>query len=112
MDILEEIKKILSELLDIETEEIEPQSDVIRDLGAESIDLLELAVELNSSFKIEVADDEVFLKKLRLYLTEAQETGADAVTCLREKFPFLTQERIEEMTISWLFLHQAMPDQD
>lgn len=97
MDIFGEIKEILTELLDIEPEEIEPESYVIRDLGAESIDLLELAVELNASFKIEIADDEVFLKKLRLYLTEVQETGADTVAYLGEKFPFLTRDRIKEI---------------
>ena len=97
MNMLEEIKEILTELLDIEGREITPETYLIRELGAESIDLLELAVALSAKFKIEVDDDEVFLKDFRLYVTEANQQAKDTVQCLTEIFPQLTNSREKEI---------------
>ncbi|CAN2041278.1 acyl carrier protein [Candidatus Magnetomoraceae bacterium gMMP-15] len=82
MDILKKLKTILTELLDIEDKEIKPETYIITDLGAESIDLLELAVEINSTFDIEVKDDEIFLTKLRQYLAEAKENAREVSSYL------------------------------
>ena len=54
MAVLEKISEVLTELLDIDPEAIGPQSYLVRDLGVESIDFLELAVALNSRFGIDV----------------------------------------------------------
>ena len=97
MNILEEITKILAEILDIENHNISSETYLIRELGAESIDLLELAVALNSRFKINVNDDEIFLRKLRQYITEAEQQDKDILQYLAEKLPFLMQKRLEEM---------------
>ncbi len=97
MDIFGNIKKILVELLDIKEEKITPETYIIRELGAESIDFLELAVALNSRFKIEIDDDKIFLEKLRLYLSEAEQENKDAISYLAEKFPFLSVERIKDI---------------
>ncbi len=97
MSIFEKIRDIIADLLDIEEDEITLESYLIRDLGAESIDLLELAVALNSTFNIEINDDEIFLKTLRLYLTEAKEKKEDTSSYLAVRFPFLEKKRIEEI---------------
>ena len=97
MDIFGEIKKILTEILDIEDMAITENTYVIRELGAESIDLLELAVALNSRFNVDIKDDEIFLRRLRLYITEAKEHGKDIVRYLMHKFPFRAESRVEEI---------------
>ncbi|MCX5844821.1 MAG: phosphopantetheine-binding protein [Deltaproteobacteria bacterium] len=97
MDTFAEIKKILVELLDLEDREISPETYLIQELGAESIDLLELAVTINSRFKITVKDDEVFLTRFRLYLTEAEQQGKDIAPYVAKKYPFLTHDRIAEI---------------
>jgi len=97
MNIVEKITEILSEILDIENHNISPETYVIRELGAESIDLLELAVALNSEFKIDVNDDEIFLRKLRQYITEAGQQDKDILQYLTEKLSFLMQKRLEEI---------------
>ena len=97
MEILHKIQEILAEILDIENQEITPETYVIRELDAESIDLLELAVALNSKFNIEVKDDELFLRTFRFYMTEAEEQGSDTVQYLVGKFTFLTKKRVEEI---------------
>ena len=97
MDILEEIKKILVEILDIENHIITPETYLIRKLGAESIDLLELAVAINSRFNIDVNDDEIFLRKLRQYITEAEQQNKNILRYLAKNLPFLSRKRLEEI---------------
>jgi acyl carrier protein len=97
MDILEEIKKILAEILDIENHIITPETYLIRELGAESIDLLELAVAINSGFNIDVNDDEIFLRKLRDYITEAEQQNKNILQYLAKNLPFLSRKRLEEI---------------
>jgi acyl carrier protein len=60
MDIFTEIKKILMEILDLEGQSVTPESLLMQELGAESIDLLELAAALNARFKIEVREEDIF----------------------------------------------------
>ena len=59
---LEEIKDLIIPQLDVEREEITLESKFVEDLGADSLDLMELA----SSFeeKYEVAIDKEELKKI------------------------------------------------
>ena len=97
MDILEEITEILAEILDIENHNISPETYLIRELGAESIDLLELAVVINSGFNIDVNDDEIFLRKLRQYVTEAKQQNNDLLRYLVERLPFLSRKRLENI---------------
>ena len=97
MDTLTELKKILSELLDIEDHEITQETYLVRELGAESIDMMELAVLMDSTFNINVDDNEVFLTRLRPYILEAEKQGKEVPRFLKEKLPFLTEERIKEL---------------
>jgi acyl carrier protein len=91
------INEILSDIMDIDEAEITPESYVIRDLGAESIDLLELAVVLNDQFDTEVNEDAIFLRTLRRHLDEAGEKGEEPVKILKEKYSFLPDNRIDEI---------------
>ncbi len=95
MTVKEEIREILTELLDIEPDEIGPQSYLVRDLGVESIDFLELAVALNGRFGVDVHDDTGFLRNLRLHLSEASEGKMDAKTYLKEVYPYLADDRLD-----------------
>jgi acyl carrier protein len=97
MDTLGEIKKIIMELLDLEDDPITPDTYLIKELGAESIDLLELAVAINSRFKIAVKDEDIFLTRFRHYLTEATQKGMDNAPYIAGKYPHLTNGRIAEI---------------
>jgi acyl carrier protein len=85
------------ELLDVEAEEIRAQSYLVRDLGVESIDFLELAVALNQRFHIEVHDDTVFLRNLRLHLSKASQGNADDLEYLKGAYGFLAEQRLREI---------------
>ena len=97
MNLFLEICEILLELLDIQGQEIKPETYLIRDLGAESIDLLELSVAINNTFKINVIDDDIFLIKLRDIIFESKGKVITKVDYLSLKFPFLTKTRINEI---------------
>ena len=99
MAVIEEITEILSELLDVNAEDISPQTYLVRDLGVESIDFLELAVAMNERFRIEVHDDTVFLRNLRLHLTEASEGRIEAQDHLKSVYPHLCGARLETILI-------------
>jgi acyl carrier protein len=97
MDVFHRIKNVIMEILDVEEDRITPETYLIRELEAESIDLLELAVSLNTIFKKEIIDDDIFLRKLRSYIEEAAERGQDKSLYLTEKYPFLGGVRIREV---------------
>jgi len=96
-DVLEKIRAILERILDLDGNEISAETYIIRDLGAESIDLLELAVELNQGFGINVQDDQIFLWRLRYYLVDASKNDADKHSYLAGKYPYLDSLRIAEI---------------
>ena len=54
MNVLEKVTGTLADILDIEAHTIHSETYLIRELEAESIDLLELAVTLNSELQIEI----------------------------------------------------------
>lgn len=68
MNIEKSLKNIIADILDINPLDIDDDTYLIRDLNMESIDLLELGVALNTTFKIDVDEDVAFLKDLRFNL--------------------------------------------
>jgi len=97
MTVFEKIQATLADILDVDAESIGTETYLIRDLDVESIDLLELAVSLSSEFNIDVNDDEVFLKTLRVYLSNPGEGVSDVRAFLMEKYPYLTSPRVDEI---------------
>ncbi len=97
MNVYKEVQGALGEILDLGKEEISPETYIIRQLDAESIDLLELAVELNLRCKVEVNDEDIFLRSLRVHLNEAKDGKKTPLDYLMEKFPFLSKKRIADI---------------
>lgn len=93
----DQVKEILSELLDVEAGEFGPESFLVRDLGMESIDFLELAVALNQRFRVPVHDDTLFLRNLRLEIARARESGQGVLERLKDSFAFLSEERLKQI---------------
>lgn len=97
MTILNRIIGILADILDLDPSMVSSESYLVRDLEAESIDLLEIAVTLNSEFRTDIDDEEIFLKNLRIYIDESEASNDSWGDYLVGKYPFLTRERIREM---------------
>ena len=58
MSIEDKIIKVISEKLGIERSEVLPKASLIDDLGADSLDLVELIMTMEEEFHIEISDDE------------------------------------------------------
>lgn len=58
-DVLERVKKVTVEKLSVKEEEIALESSFTEDLGADSLDVVELVMALEDEFAIEIPDDEV-----------------------------------------------------
>ena len=56
--IFEKVKEIIAEELGIELDEIKLDSDLTDDLGADSLDAIELIMEVESQFDVEIADSD------------------------------------------------------
>ncbi len=97
MNGFEGIREILVEILDLDAGRITPETYLVRDLGAESIDLLEVAVVLSKRFGIDVRDEDIFLTRFRLHMTEARRKGLEVLPHVSEKYPFLSRERAAEI---------------
>jgi len=63
MAILDKIKEIVAEQLDVEHEKVVPEASFVDDLGADSLDLTELIMAMEDEFGMEIDDDEA--QKLR-----------------------------------------------
>jgi acyl carrier protein len=57
-DIEERIKGIIVEQLGVSLEEVTPQASFIEDLGADSLDIVELIMALEEEYDIEIPDED------------------------------------------------------
>lgn len=54
----ERVKKIIAEQLSVEPEKITPDARFVDDLGADSLDTVELVMALEEEFEIDIPDEE------------------------------------------------------
>lgn len=58
MSIEERVKKIIVEQLGVKEDEVKPEASFVEDLGADSLDTVELVMALEEEFDIEIPDEE------------------------------------------------------
>jgi acyl carrier protein len=54
----ERVKKIIAEQLGVEEDEVTPEASFVEDLGADSLDTVELVMALEEEFGIEIPDED------------------------------------------------------
>lgn len=52
------VKKIIAEQLDVDIAQVKPEASFVDDLGADSLDTVELVMALEEEFGIEIPDEE------------------------------------------------------
>lgn len=57
--VLEKVKAILSEQFDKEEDEITTETTLADDLGADSLDVVDLLMSIEDEFEVEIPDEEV-----------------------------------------------------
>ncbi len=54
----ERVRKIVSEQLGVKEEDVKPSSSFVEDLGADSLDTVELVMALEEEFETEIPDED------------------------------------------------------
>jgi len=75
VDVLEKVKEIVAERLGVDVDEIQPESSFVDDLGADSLDVVELVMAFEEEFDLEIPDEHV----------EQIATVGDAVAYIQER---------------------------
>jgi acyl carrier protein len=73
----ERVKEIIAEQLGVDQDQVKPEAAFIEDLGADSLDTVELIMALEEEYQLEIPDEDA--EKLR--------TVGDAINYLREHVP-------------------------
>jgi len=58
MSVEEKIKKIICEQLEVSEEDVVPEASFVDDLGADSLDQVELIMAMEEEFDISISDEE------------------------------------------------------
>lgn len=58
MSVEDKVKKIIAEKLSVELEEVVPEASFVDDLGADSLDLVELIMSMEEEFDIDISDED------------------------------------------------------
>ncbi len=74
-DVIERVKKIVVERLEVDADKVNEKASFIDDLGADSLDLVELVMAFEEEFGIEIPDD----------VQEQIGTVGDAVRFIKER---------------------------
>lgn len=56
---LEKLQKIIAEVLNVDTEEVTPETTFVDDLGADSLDVFQIMMGIEEEFDIEIPTEEV-----------------------------------------------------
>jgi acyl carrier protein len=58
MSVEDRVKAIIVEQLGVDAEEVTPEASFVEDLGADSLDTVELIMAFEEEFGVEISDDE------------------------------------------------------
>ena len=76
MDLESRVSAIIVEHLGVTKEELAPEASFIDDLGADSLDIVELVMAMEEEFDIEIPDDDA----------EKIQTIGDVISYVKEKY--------------------------
>ncbi len=75
MAVADKVKAIIAEQLGVKEDEVTPQASFIDDLGADSLDTVELVMALEEEFGVEIPDEDA----------EKMSTVGEAIKYIEEK---------------------------
>ncbi len=80
-EIFDKVQGIVSEQLDVEASEVKLEASFANDLGADSLDTVELVMALEEAFEIEIPDEDAekidTVEKAVNYINEKVGAGAE-----------------------------------
>lgn len=97
-EVLEKVKEALVDALGVEEDEVTPEATMVGDLGAESIDFLDIVFRLEKAFDIQIPRSELFPEDILTnsqYVQDGQVTPA-GIEQLKSRMPFADLTKFEE----------------
>ena len=88
---LEKIIEILAAQLSLDTDDITLSADVTGDLGADSLDIVQMAAEFEKTFEIEISDEDIMSVK----------TVADILEYLERRIGVKNSDVLKSGQLSW-----------
>ena len=97
-EVFGKVKEALIDALGVEDDEVTEEATMVGDLGAESIDFLDIVFKLEKTFDIQIPREELFPEDI---LTSAEfvndgKVTADGLAKLKERMPFADLTRFEK----------------
>ncbi len=97
-EVFEKVREALVDALGVDDDEVTPEATMVGDLGAESIDFLDIVFKLEKGFDIQIPRDELFPDDI---LTNAEFVQDGKVTDqglvkLKDRMPFADLSKFEQ----------------
>ena len=97
-DIFQTVKLCLVEALSVDEDEVTPDASLTRDLGAESIDFLDIIFRLEKAFAIKITRGDLFPEGLQSnpQFVQAGKLTPAGVAELKKRLPYANTSKFEQ----------------
>lgn len=96
-EIFKKVQEVLVDALAVDEDEVKSDASLVRDLGAESIDFLDIVFKLEQAFGIKIAQGELFPENVAQdpkFVKDGKVT-AEGITALKAKLPHVDFSKFE-----------------
>lgn len=96
-EVYSKVQEVLIDALGVDEDEVTPEATLTSDLGAESIDFLDIVFKLEQTFGFKIAQGELFPENVAQdprFVKDGKVTG-EGLAALREKLPHADFSRFE-----------------
>ncbi len=97
-EIFEKVQHALCDALGVEPDEVTPEATMVGDLGAESIDFLDIVFKLEKAFGINIPREELFPDDILTnasYVKDGKVT-AEGISELKQRLPWANLSKFEQ----------------
>ena len=97
-EVFEKVRESLVDALGVDDDEVTPEATLVGDLGAESIDFLDIVFRLEKSFDIKIPRGELFPEDILTntdYVVDGK-INPEGLTELKKRMPFADLSKFEE----------------
>ncbi len=97
-EVFEKVRESLVDALGVDDDEVTPEATLVGDLGAESIDILDIVFRLEKSFDIKIPRGELFPEDILTnsdYVVDGK-VNAEGLAELKKRMPFADLSKFEE----------------